>query len=86
MEIAALAYEMTGLGYIGVDVVIDRDKGAMVLEFNARPGLSIQIANQCGLFPMLNAVDAEKVEELSVQERIRLGQHIAQGQGPRNSE
>jgi len=86
LEIAALAYEMTGLGYIGVDVVIDREKGPMVLEFNARPGLSIQIANQCGLFPRLNAVDAKKVEELSAEERIRLGQHIAQTQGLRKSE
>jgi len=32
---------MTKLGYIGVDIVIDRGKGPMVLEFDARPGLSI---------------------------------------------
>jgi alpha-L-glutamate ligase-like protein len=77
LGIAVLSYEMTGLGYIGVDVVIDKEKGPMVLEFNARPGLSIQIANQRGLFPRLNAVDAETVEELSVEERIHLGQQIA---------
>lgn len=32
----------TGLRYLGVDVVIDRDRGPLVLEVNARPGLEIQ--------------------------------------------
>jgi D-alanine-D-alanine ligase-like ATP-grasp enzyme len=32
-----------------VDLVLDRDQGAMVLEANARPGLAIQIANRHGL-------------------------------------
>jgi alpha-L-glutamate ligase-like protein len=83
LTIAALSQEMTGLGYIGVDVVIDREKGPMVLEFNARPGLSIQIANGSGLFPRLSAVDAEHGKELSLEERTRLGQRIAQSQRPR---
>jgi len=69
---------MTNLGYIGVDVVIDREKGPMVLEFNARPGLSIQIANQKGLLPRLRAVEAERPWELSTRERIQLGQDTAQ--------
>lgn len=38
-----------GLGYVGVDIVIDRDFGPMVLEGNARPGLAIQLANRKGL-------------------------------------
>ena len=37
------------LGYVGVDIVIDKDEGPMILEINARPGISIQIANQLGL-------------------------------------
>ncbi len=41
--------DIVGLGYIGVDFVVDADNGPMVLEVNARPGLNIQIANQCGL-------------------------------------
>lgn len=80
LEIAALSHEMTGLGYIGVDVVIDRQKGPMVLEFNARPGLSIQIANQQGLLPRLNMVDAKEAEHLSTEERILFGQDIARFQ------
>lgn len=77
LGIAALSYEMTGLGYIGVDVVIDREKGPLVLEFNARPGLSIQIANKIGLLPRLEAIDKRSKEDLSIEERIRLGQEIA---------
>jgi alpha-L-glutamate ligase-like protein len=76
LRIAALAYDMTGLGYLGVDVVIDRTAGPMVLEFNARPGLSIQIANHAGLLPRLEAVDAAAPAQLALEERVRLGQEI----------
>lgn len=78
LTIATNCYEMTGLGYLGADVVIDRDKGPMLLELNARPGLSIQIANGQGLLPRLDAVDAEKTDGLSSAERMLLGKTIAQ--------
>jgi len=32
---------------------LDADGGPLILEANARPGLSIQIANRCGLWPRL---------------------------------
>jgi hypothetical protein len=48
----------------------------MVLEFNARPGLSIQIANQAGLISGLEAVDHEDREPLSFEERIQLGREM----------
>ena len=51
--------EAVGLGYIGVDVVVDADQGPMLLEANARPGLAIQIANARGLMPRLAEIDAE---------------------------
>jgi alpha-L-glutamate ligase-like protein len=47
-----------GLGYLGVDIVVDEDAGPMLLEANARPGLAIQIANGRGLLPRLEAIDA----------------------------
>jgi len=50
--------EAVGLGFIGVDIVIDADEGPMLLEANARPGLAIQIANGRGLLPRLEAIDA----------------------------
>ena len=50
--------EAVGLGYIGVDVVIDASSGPTLLEANVRPGLAIQIANGKGLLPRLEAIDA----------------------------
>lgn len=49
LETSAKGYEVTGLGYLGVDMVIDRERGPLILEMNARPGLNIQIANAAGL-------------------------------------
>jgi alpha-L-glutamate ligase-like protein len=46
-----------GLGYVGVDIVVDASEGPMLLEANARPGLAIQIANGRGLAPALEAID-----------------------------
>jgi hypothetical protein len=39
----------TGLGYVGVDLVIDAVCGVQVLECNAYPGLEIQNVNAAGL-------------------------------------
>jgi len=49
LALAARSHEMTGLGYIGVDLVLDQFKGPQLLELNARPGLAIQMANGTGL-------------------------------------
>ena len=45
------------MGYIGVDLIIDGNRGPLVLEVNARPGLSIQIANRRGLLACLEKAD-----------------------------
>ena len=50
-----------GLGYVGIDFVIDETKGPLILEANARPGLAIQVANRCGLAPRMEKIDQEKV-------------------------
>jgi alpha-L-glutamate ligase-like protein len=47
-----------GLGYVGVDIVVDAVEGPMLLEANARPGLAIQIANARGLLPRLREIEA----------------------------
>ena len=70
LEIAAGCNEMTGLGYVGVDLVLDRDKGPLMLELNARPGLNIQIANRTGLATRLAAVDRAGVDKLPAAERV----------------
>lgn len=48
---------MTQLGYIGVDIVIDKDHGPQLLEVNARPGIAIQTANQTGLVERFKHID-----------------------------
>lgn len=58
LETSAKGYEVTGLGYLGVDMVIDRDRGPLILEMNARPGLNIQIANGTGLANRIARIDA----------------------------
>jgi alpha-L-glutamate ligase-like protein len=57
LESAARGYEVTGLGYLGVDMVIDADRGPLILEMNARPGLNIQIANGTGLSKRISRID-----------------------------
>ena len=57
LESSARGYEVTGLGYLGVDMVIDRDRGPLILEMNARPGLNIQIANRAGLAERIERID-----------------------------
>jgi len=66
---AATALDMTGLGYMGVDMVIDREQGPLLLELNARPGLAIQIANRIGLRLRLDAVDAANADTFATPER-----------------
>jgi alpha-L-glutamate ligase-like protein len=46
------------LGYVGLDMVLDAERGPLLLEANARPGLAIQNANNRGLLPRLAEVDA----------------------------
>jgi alpha-L-glutamate ligase-like protein len=65
---AAKAVDMTGLDYLGVDLVIDRERGPLLLELNARPGLQIQIANQAGLFKRLEVIDKAPPEIFATPE------------------
>lgn len=57
LESSARGYDVTGLGYLGVDMVIDNDLGPLILEMNARPGLNIQIANGTGLANRIARID-----------------------------
>lgn len=57
LESSARGYDVTGLGYLGVDMVIDNDLGPLILEMNARPGLNIQIANGSGLANRIARID-----------------------------
>lgn len=78
LEIAASCFELTGLGYQGVDIVLDEKLGPLILEINARPGLNIQIANSAGLLPRLQLVQAHYTRLTTVAQRIEFArQHFA---------
>ncbi len=55
-----------GLGFVGVDIVIDANKGPVVLEVNARPGLKIQNANLASLRTRL-----ERIEDMDIPSPAR---------------
>jgi alpha-L-glutamate ligase-like protein len=59
LDMARRVAAAVDLGYLGVDIVVDRDAGPLLLEANARPGLAIQIANGQGLSTRLAAIDRD---------------------------
>jgi alpha-L-glutamate ligase-like protein len=72
LESAARCHEVTELGYLGVDMVIDRDLGPLILEMNARPGLNIQIANCTGLATRIARIDQIFKDDDAPAKRARL--------------
>ncbi|QDF67026.1 alpha-L-glutamate ligase-like protein [Shewanella sp. SNU WT4] len=70
LHTASSAYEMSELGYLGTDMVLDKNRGPLMLELNARPGLAIQIANGIGILPRLQHVESLRGKPLSVEERV----------------
>lgn len=70
LRIAGQCNALTGLGYIGVDLVLDKNQGPLILEMNARPGLNIQIANRAGLLPRLQLVEQHQQDLPNIEERI----------------
>jgi alpha-L-glutamate ligase-like protein len=76
VELAARCYDLVKLGYLGVDLVLDQTLGPLVLELNARPGLSIQLANGRGLVGPLRKIEAlESIPELA-SERVALAREL----------
>jgi alpha-L-glutamate ligase-like protein len=61
LEMSRKVSHAVGMGYIGVDIVLDRERGPLLLEANARPGLAIQISNAQGLLPRLKETDEANV-------------------------
>ncbi|MDP0489933.1 MAG: alpha-L-glutamate ligase-like protein [Verrucomicrobiota bacterium JB023] len=79
LKLAALCYEMTGLGYLGADIMIGCQTGPMLIEVNARPGLAIQLANAEGLRRRFERVQEEAMRmkgSASVEERIEFSRHV----------
>ncbi|MEP5569127.1 MAG: alpha-L-glutamate ligase-like protein [Halioglobus sp.] len=79
LELAAKGHEITELGYLGADIVLDRDRGPLLLELNARPGLAIQVANGRGLEPRIQiAAEQAAASRRNVHDRVQFAkEHIA---------
>lgn len=74
LKLAVRCQEETNLGYLGADIVLHPDKGPMVLELNAQPGLKIQLCNRAGLLARLRRVEGLKVK--SVEHGIKIAQAL----------
>jgi len=67
-EILSMARRVSAavqMGYLGVDIVIDRRRGPLLLEANARPGLAIQIANGRGLLKRFAEIECDELASSS---------------------
>lgn len=84
LTMAITAQDATGLGFLGADVAIDRDLGPVILELNARPGLSIQLANMAGLKERLERVKGLKIK--SIDHGVRVGMNLFGGEIEENIE
>jgi alpha-L-glutamate ligase-like protein len=64
LTLAVRAQEVvSSLGFLGVDIVFDKEHGPVILELNARPGIEIQNANLAPLKKRL-----ERVEGLGIKD------------------
>jgi alpha-L-glutamate ligase-like protein len=64
LKLAVYTQETSKIGFLGVDIALDREKGPVILELNARPGLSIQIANSSPLKDRLQRVKGLQVKNI----------------------
>ena len=82
LDLAARCHGLCGLGYLGVDIMLDRDRGPLVLELNARPGLAVQLASQAGLRDRLQIVDRLAPCPADAGERAAFARHHFGGPEP----
>ncbi|MBU1136924.1 RimK/LysX family protein, partial [Patescibacteria group bacterium] len=78
LRMAVYAQQATRIGFLGIDIAIDRDKGPVILELNVRPGLAIQIANQSPLKDRLQRIKGLKVKTIS--KGVKIGQDLFGGE------
>jgi len=78
LYLASQTQEISNLGFLGVDIAIDKDHGPVILELNARPGLSIQVANLAGLAERLKRVSGLKIK--TIGKGVRMGMDLFGGE------
>ena len=74
LRIAVKCADTVSLGYLGVDIVLDRELGPLMLEFSARPGLNVQLANQQGLLKNLQKIEKIKKLPKDIHQRLAMSQ------------
>ncbi len=74
LERAVEATKVAKLEYCGVDLFIDEERGPLIVELNAQPGLAIQIANRAGLRRRLERV--RDLDVISTSHGVRIGQAL----------
>lgn len=74
LETAVAGQMASGLGYAGVDVVLHPEKGPQIIELNAQPGLSIQLANMEGLKRRLDRVD--EINVLDAEHGVKIAKAL----------
>lgn len=78
LELAVKTQEISGLGFLGADVAIDKERGPVFLEVNARAGLSIQVANQAGLQERMERVSGLKIK--TIKRGVNVGRDLFGGE------
>ncbi len=78
LTLAVKAAMISGLGYAGIDITLDKEKGPVILELNARPGLSIQNANLAPLKERLERVKGLKIA--SSAKGVKVAQELFGGE------
>ena len=78
LNLAIRTQEVSDIGFLGADIAIDKNNGPVIIELNARPGLSIQIANLSGLKERLKKVSGLKIKTIS--RGIRVGTDLFGGE------
>lgn len=58
IEISKQTAKHFPLNYLGVDVVMDKELGPLIMEVNVRPGLAIQLANKTGMKKILKKMNS----------------------------
>lgn len=79
LELSVKSQQISKLGFVGVDIVIDKEKGPMILELNARPGLAIQLANQEGLLERIMQVQRFKKKK-TIEKYVAIARNLFGGE------
>jgi alpha-L-glutamate ligase-like protein len=76
LRLATHCADRVGLGYLGVDIVIDRTLGPLMLELNARPGLNIQLASGQGLLKNLQKIETRRDLPTDIDNRLAFAKDL----------